>query len=198
MSEQKEEKVPEVIETYHSPFKKKTITVFDFDEDGKKIPIRDALTGVQIRIDKRPQYEESKVRFKNVISKASLGYDSIYVVDENTPRHIAETLAKMAADPGSDVKTEEAWIKMKNPDRYKEIERRKEFETKIKADYEAKIAAAKEEGLKEGAAGAEEATKELTVTKQELSNTKGALTKASNTMEKLNAQVKKLEESTKK
>ena len=187
-----ETKEVKVIERYHSPFKRKTITVFDFDEDGKKIPVRDSLTGVQVRIDKRPQFEESKIKFTNLIDKASLGYDSVYIVDENTPKHIAETLAKMAADPGSDIKTEEDWIKMKNPGRYKEIERRKESEAKIRAELEAKYKAQIEEAKAEGA---KEASEELQAAKQELSNTKGALTKANNKMEDLAKQVKTLEKS---
>ena len=180
-----------VIETYHSPFKRKTITVIDRDEKGEKIPIVDDVTGRQLRINKVPQYEESKITFNCVISKASLGYDSVYVVNEETPKHIADALAILAADPTSDIKTEEEWIKMKNPDRYKEIERRKAYEAQVKAEYEEKLKNAKAEGRAEVEA-------ELTVTKQELSNTKGALTKANNGLDKLNAQVKKLEESAKK
>lgn len=213
-----EEKVIETIETYVAPVKKLCFSMPVLDEEGEPVIKRNPNTKEVFYTPKGvPETLERVIEFVNIINNPSKGFLCHYVVTEKTPKAIADYLKEAAVNRKHDIVTHETYLKTKNPAQYKEIQRRKA----LAAEYDAKLAEAREEGKAEGIKAASEnedtvqkltdevgkaaeaiATanttieakdKELAASKQELTTAKGAETKANNTIEKLKAQVAKLE-----
>lgn len=175
---------------YLAKAKRMSFTVAEIDGDGKPVPVFDPITGHHVRINGKPQHYEQTVTFQPVITSVSRGVLSRYVVDENTPEVVAKKLEELSKDGRSSVMTEENYIKIHNPEQFKEIERRKELEAKYKAEYEAKIAEAKEAGYKA-------AQGDIAALKQENSNLKGAKTKNEKALEEMRKQVAEFQKDTK-
>lgn len=107
------------------------------DENGKKIPEIDTVSGVHIRVNRKPQYQEEIVEFANVVASAKKGYLSQYNVTEETPKYIAGALEDRASDRAHPVMTYEQWIKENNPERHAEMVRADKAEAAAKEAFEA-------------------------------------------------------------
>lgn len=88
------------------------------DANGKVIQATNPATGNPIyRTDGNPEIIEYPVEFTPWKSRFSEeGYWSVFVVDKNTPKQIADELKKDAADPKTRILTEAEFIAQTNPD----------------------------------------------------------------------------------
>lgn len=103
------------------------------DENGKKIPKTNAVTGNPIFNGRgEPEYHEESIGFSPWYSRfTALGYWSVFEVKKDTPKIIADALAACAASKKSEIMSEEAFIEMTNPNMLAEIKRSTELEKEV-------------------------------------------------------------------
>jgi len=94
------------------------------DENGKKIPVLNPLGTPIIDRQGNAEFIEEPVRFTPWHQRfTEQGYTCVYEVTKETPKRIADELAKDAADRKCDIITEEEYIRQVNPDLYAQIKK---------------------------------------------------------------------------
>jgi hypothetical protein len=101
-----------------------TFSVKKLGEDGKPIQMTNPQSGLAIRTPAGELvYIEEMISFKKWHTKFSeTGYCCVFVVDKNTPEHIAKEIEKDALDRKSEVMDEKTYIATVNPELAKHLE----------------------------------------------------------------------------
>lgn len=88
-----------------------------YGEDGKPVQRTNQATGLPITNGRgEPEYYEEAVMFNQWQPRfTDLGYWCVYEVKKETPKHIAETLKRMANSSKSQIMSEKKFIEHTNP-----------------------------------------------------------------------------------
>lgn len=118
-------------------------SMFKLDTEGKKIPLTNQVTGQPLTLPTgEAQFVTETIEFKPWKTRFSNdGYVCIYEVTSETPKIIADELARDAADRKSPhIMDEETFIKTTNPDLYDQMKADAEAQKTIE-EKDAKITA---------------------------------------------------------